>query len=181
LDGAFQPLPVRPGFWITEIRESDLPAYLVHFRDREIHDWTLRIPFPYTVGDAREWLELTRIERDSSGRPLHYALRTEDGLLVGGLGIHMPRSPGRHHEAELGYWLAKPLWGRGIMTDAVRSLMGYAFGPLRLRRLTAVALVENLASRRVLEKNAFILEGWLRGRYEVDGRLRDAVLYARLA
>src|SRR5262245_8441224 len=105
---SFEPLAVRSGLWITEIRDSDLPAYLVHFRDREIHDWTLRIPFPYTARDGEAWLSFARSERDSSWRPLHFALRTLDGLLVGGLGFKLPDEPARHHEAELGYWLAKP-------------------------------------------------------------------------
>jgi ribosomal-protein-alanine N-acetyltransferase len=55
-------------------------------------------------------------------------------------------------EAELGYLLARPFWGRGLMTEAARLTLEHGFGRLRLIRIRAYADAENQGSRRVLEK-----------------------------
>src|SRR4051812_48020124 len=70
-------LPVRSGIEITEIQELDLGAYLEHFREPDIHDWTLRIPHPYCLSDAREWYERVRLERESGSHSMQLAIRTD--------------------------------------------------------------------------------------------------------
>ena len=84
------------------------------------------------------------------------------------------------HKARFGYWLAKEHWGQGIMTEAVALVSQYASKKLRLRRLDAEVIVGNLASRRVLEKNGFKLEGLMRKQARKNGRLLDAWLLARV-
>jgi ribosomal-protein-alanine N-acetyltransferase len=55
-------------------------------------------------------------------------------------------------QAELGYIIARPFWGRGLMTEAAAMTVEYGFGPLRLGRIVAYADRENLASQRVMQK-----------------------------
>ena len=55
-------------------------------------------------------------------------------------------------EAELGYWIARPLWGRGYVPEACRALLAHAFGDLRLKVVWAGHYADNAQSRRVLEK-----------------------------
>jgi [ribosomal protein S5]-alanine N-acetyltransferase len=175
-------LPVLDGIWITDVDERDIPAFLEHFRERDIHDWTLRIPYPYTREDACAWIEEVRRARQTDPRSQHLAVRTSDGLLIGGVGLQAAEHAGRRHQAELGYWLAKPLWGRGIMTAAVRAIRAHAFGRAGFTRLTATVFASNLASARVLEKNGFRLEGTLKRHYERGGgSYVDGKLYAALA
>jgi len=57
--------------------------------------------------------------------------------------------------AEIGYWLAEPYWGRGIMTGAVRAVIDYAIKELPLNRIFAAPFSPNLASFRFLEKTGF--------------------------
>ncbi|MGH9880451.1 MAG: GNAT family N-acetyltransferase, partial [Pyrinomonadaceae bacterium] len=90
-----------------------------------------------------------------------------------------PDSP-RAHRVEFGYWLARPYWGQGIMTDAVRVFVRYAFSELGLLRLTAHVFESNIASARVLEKNGFKLEGHLREHFIKDGKLIDVRFYGLL-
>ena len=59
------------------------------------------------------------------------------------------------HEAEIGYWLGKDFWGKGYATEAVQSVVAYAFEELSLVRLWAGAYQENTPSQRVLEKCGF--------------------------
>ena len=63
-----------------------------------------------------------------------------DGTLIGACGID-PRDDG----AELGYWLAAGYWGRGLMTEAARAVIDYAFGDLRHETLQSGARVSNPA------------------------------------
>ena len=99
---------------LSEFRSSDKPALLQHLNDPDIYHRTLRIPFPYTDASADEWLTLVAKITEQQGRPVQWAIRTADDALIGGCGFD-GFQVGESHRAEVGYWLAKPFWGRGIM------------------------------------------------------------------
>ena len=83
--------------------------------------------------------------------------------------------------AEVGYWLGRAFWGRGIATAALRLLTAHAFAAdPELRRLWAVPFVTNVASARVLEKAGYTREGTLRQSAIKDGRVLDQFMYAIL-
>ena len=81
----------------------------------------------------------------------------------------------------LGYWIAEREAGRGYATSAVEAACAYAFGTLRLARVEAAHMPENVASARVLAKAGFSREGLARSYVQIDGTRRDHVLLARLA
>lgn len=87
-----------------------------------------------------------------------------------------------HHIANLGYSLDPRFHGRGRDDAAVCKLLGTIFDPNRLtiERLEAVAAVENVASRRVLEKCGFAFEGIARGYLILSGERVDHARYALL-
>lgn len=87
-----------------------------------------------------------------------------------------------HATSVLGYTISEAFHGRGIGTRAVRELLPIAFGPrdLNLERVEAVAAVDNLASRRVLERNGFRQEGILRGLLRIHGERVDHAIYGLL-
>jgi ribosomal-protein-alanine N-acetyltransferase len=68
----------------------------------------------------------------------------------------------------------------GHMTAAVRALIPFAFGSLRLHRLEAACIPANVASVRLLEKTGFVREGYAREYLCIDGKWQDHLLYARL-
>lgn len=82
------------------------------------------------------------------------------------------------HQAELGYWLARPWWGRGIMTATVAAARDDALIRWGLVRITAQVFASTAASARVLEKNGFACEGLHRKRFLKDGRFLDARSFA---
>lgn len=53
---------------------------------------------------------------------------------------------------EIGWWLARRYWGRGLATEAARCALRDALERVGLRRIMSVAMVENTASRRIMEK-----------------------------
>lgn len=158
---------------------SDQAACVTHLQEREIYDRTLRIPHPYTAADFQAWLKIVETATQQQGRPIHWAIRNGEGALIGGIGLDGVQL-GKSHRAEIGYWLAKPYWGRGIMTDVVRRVCQLAFSELGLVKITAHVFANNPASTRVLEKCGFVQEGYLNKHYLKDGRYLDARLFALL-
>ena len=77
----------------------------------------------------------------------------------------------------LGYWMAQPHSGQGHATAAVRRVVLYAFETLKLHRLEAACLPTNFASRRVLEKAGFRLEGQARAYLKINGAWADHLLF----
>jgi RimJ/RimL family protein N-acetyltransferase len=164
---------------LSEMRSSDQTACVAYLQEKEIYDRTLRIPYPYTEAHFQEWLRIVEQEAQQQGRRLHWAIRDEHELVLGGCGLQEFQL-GKSHRAEIGYWLAKPFWGRGIMTAVVRRLCAFAFEELGLIRLVAHVFADNAASARVLEKCGFEQEGYLRWHYFKDNRYLDARLFGLL-
>lgn len=89
----------------------------------------------------------------------------------------------RVHEADVGYVLARPFWGRGYMTEALRAVLDYAFRNPGMYRVWAVCDAENVASARVMEKAGMSFEEILR-RHQIRPQIgpvpRDARCYSRV-
>src|SRR5690606_4106904 len=76
----------------------------------------------------------------------------------------------------LGYWMGQSYAGRGLMSEAVSMAMPFVFETLDLHRVHAAFLPTNIASRRVLEKNGFVEEGFAERYLQIDGRWEDHVM-----
>ena len=81
---------------------------------------------------------------------------------------------------ELGYSLARPLWGRGYMTEALRRVIAFTFDTMDMNRIEAQHELANPASGRVMEKCGMRREGILRQRLYNKGQYVDVALYAIL-
>jgi [ribosomal protein S5]-alanine N-acetyltransferase len=172
-------LRVNEQIRLTEIRPTDKPAFVEHLATKDVYNWTLRIPHPYTEADADTWLSIVAESTQKYGRPVYWAIRDSENRLIGSCGIEAGAID-RWRRAEIGYWLAKPYWGRGIMTDVVRVACEHAFREFDLIKIWAAVFSDNAASARVLEKCGFQLEGLLKRHYVKDGRPIDARFYGLL-
>jgi [ribosomal protein S5]-alanine N-acetyltransferase len=102
-----------------------------------------------------------------------------DGLdLMGGLNLTNVRR-GAASMASLGYWMGQPYAGQGLMTEAVNLIIPFAASRLRLRRIEAACVPENRVSIRLLEKTAFVQEGYARQYLAINGAWRDHLLFGR--
>jgi ribosomal-protein-alanine N-acetyltransferase len=108
-----------------------------------------------------------------------FIFRAADGVLVGGLTLANIRR-GCAQAGSLGYWMGAAYAGQGYMTAAVRAVLPFAFGTLRLHRVEAACIPANTASIRLLEKSGFRREGFARQYLCIDGVWQDHLLYARL-
>lgn len=124
---------------------------------------------------------LAMIERTRSGEPaapVHFAIRTAQGLLVGTVGFHTISPVNR--TAEVTYDIHPACWGRGLATLACSAAVRWGFEERGWLRIQATVLEPHLASQRVLSKCGFAYEGRLRHHRLVRGEPRDYLLYARL-
>ena len=102
--------------------------------------------------------------------------RRQDEALVGGLTLANIRR-GVAQAGSLGYWMGLPFVRNGYMTAAVRAIIPFAFGTLRLHRLEAACIPENAPSRALLAKAGFTEEGFARAYLKINGAWRDHVLF----
>jgi [ribosomal protein S5]-alanine N-acetyltransferase len=105
--------------------------------------------------------------------------RNVDDALVGGLTLANIRR-GVAQATSLGYWMGLPFVRRGYMTAAVRAVIPFALGTLRLHRLEAACIPTNAGSIRLLENTGFAREGYAREYLCINGIWQDHLLYARL-
>ncbi len=133
-----------------------------------------RFPSPYTMEAAIHWVN-NLVDQD----PLVNFAITIDDQVVGGIGLEL-REDVYRKTALLGYWLSEELWGKGIVTEAVKLMTQYAFDHLDIIRLQAGVLDKNPASMRVLEKAGYTKEGVLRNAAIKRGDIMDEHVYAIL-
>ncbi|HTR14927.1 MAG TPA: GNAT family protein [Roseiarcus sp.] len=117
------------------------------------------------------------IARDEAYAFLIFDSTSDDllgGVTLGGL------RRGVSQTGTLGYWMGARHAGRGRMTRAVAAAVDFAFARLRLHRVEAACIPDNVPSIAVLERNGFQREGRARGYLKIDSAWRDHVLYARL-
>jgi RimJ/RimL family protein N-acetyltransferase len=156
-------------------RQHDLQSLIRYANDRDV--WINlrdRFPHPYIEADARRWLEYV------CGEPVATQWAIEvDGEAAGGIGLE-PQADIERMSAEIGFWLGRPFWGRGLMTQAASAVSEWALNQPGCLRLYASVLEWNPASMRVLEKAGYQREGLLRRSAIKDGVVVDRVLYARI-
>ncbi|MCC3156017.1 GNAT family N-acetyltransferase [Hymenobacter sp. 15J16-1T3B] len=167
------PLPVA-GARLRPFAPADAPALTRHANDWDIwRNLRDRFPHPYTLADA-EWY--VRFVNADGSRDLHLCIEV-DGEAAGSISVLFQDDISRR-SAEIGYWLGRVCWGRGIGTAAVEALSAYALTHFDLCRLYATVFEYNPASARVLEKAGFALEGRLRKSITKDGQTVDGLLYS---
>ncbi len=153
---------------------QDAPFIAKYANNRKI--WlNLRdgFPYPYSIGDAEACISRA-IEAD----PVTIFAISTKSEAIGSIGLMLGKDVHRF-TAEIGYWLAEPYWGEGIMTDAVQFLTAWAFRELKLHRISAEPYATSTASHGVLEKAGFTREGVLRSSAFKDGKILDQYLYSQ--
>jgi len=152
---------------------TDVPN-LVHYANNAniANNLTDGFPHPYTETHAQQFIQMA-----ANGNPVTIMAITIDGVAVGGIGLHLQHDIFRNN-AELGYWLAEPFWGKGIVTEAIRQMVHYGFQQLPINRIFARPFGRNTASQRVLEKVGFVLEAKFEKTLIKNGILEDELVYA---
>ena len=165
-------MDIRLAPWSME--DAEALAFLMERADRRyLSD---RLPKPYTLENARWWLEMVAQQEGKTGL---FRKILVDGHMVGNISAEGQEDIYRK-DAVLGYVLDKEQWGRRIMSRAVELFCPLVFDRLDVLRLSARVLEENIPSRRVLEKNGFQLEGVVKLGAWKEERAHDLWLYGKL-
>jgi len=162
-------------YFIRDWERDDAPALAGHANNPKIAiNLRDRFPHPYTLSDAESFLARVYSQKPRTS----FAIATASEA-IGGIGLMLGQDV-HHLTAELGYWLAEPFWGKGVMTSAVIAISDYGFREFGLNRICALPYSYNLASMRVLEKAGFKFEGRLRASVVKGGKILDQNLYAKV-
>ncbi len=128
-------------------------------------------PHPYEVTDAITFI--SRVIDDDPPKVFAIKLNHE---VIGAIGVS-PQTDIYRRNAEMGYWLAEPFWGKGIMTEAVSRMVEYGFSTFDIDRIFAKPFGSNKASHRVLEKAGFRLEATFSKALIKNNRYEDELVY----
>jgi ribosomal-protein-alanine N-acetyltransferase len=152
---------------------QDLDSLVLYANNPNIFRFmTDKFSHPYTAETGKHFIEMA-----SKANPVHIFAIDIKGLAIGGIGIH-PQEDIHRKNAELGYWLAEPFWGFGIISRAIPEILDFAFQTYDINRVFARPFGNNPASQRVLEKAGFTLEAKYEGALFKNGEYLDELIYA---
>lgn len=170
---------------ITVPRSGDAAQLysLVGGADRRAVCATLLWDGPDDVGEVEEWIERCRtaayaewgyhwVLRDRTG-----AIAGMPGIALGGIGTRPRDEPER---ADVGYWLGRPFWGRGLMGEALAEVLRFGFADLGYAKVEAEVFTHNERGRRLVERLGMTHEGTIRRAHRKYGAWVDVALYGML-
>lgn len=113
-------------------------------------------PKPYDRQGITDWIERNRRRYQEHGHSLWGMVLKSSGELIGDCGLAMQNVEGQN-EIEIGYHVRRDHWKQGYSTEAARACRDYGFAQLKAPCLISLIRPENIASRRVAEKNGMII------------------------
>ncbi len=163
---------------LEPFRSADKAVLIRYLNDAELYANTLKVPSPYTESDADDWLKRVKAQEEAPGGVSDWSIRHREHGLIGGIGAFIKTGIDGHLD-EIGYWLAAPFRGQGIMTEVVERFTQWLFETRpALVRIEAGVFTYNPASARVLEKAGFIREGVAKKLHYKNGVYIDAIQMA---
>jgi RimJ/RimL family protein N-acetyltransferase len=160
--------------FLRDFCENDITSLVLYLNNKNVTKFlTSRIPQPYSVDDAKWWVNIGSREGITKAVEVN-------GKYVGSIGVTAGQFES-NRSAEIGYWLEESSWGKGIATEAVMEMTEYVFSNTNIVRLYAPVFSPNKASMRVLEKCGYQLEGVLRKAIFKNGLFLDEHLYAKIS
>lgn len=141
-----------PRLFLRWLTMQDATAIHALLGEKAVAEMTRRIPFPYPQEEATRYVLNARAKNaEGAALLLAIATRKEPQALIGAIGIE----PEGAHSVEIGYWLGRPFWGQGLMTEAAQAMIDATFLYTSTREINASIRVLNGASRTVLERCGF--------------------------
>ncbi len=134
---------------LKAITSADIPNYKKYFVDYEvIKHLSSSVPWPYPEDGVEQYLKLSIFPAQGINRwDWGLFLKEEPQELIGGIGLWRPGVPENR-----GFWLARKLWGQGLMVEAAQAVNEHAFNELGFEKLIFSNALGNIKSRRIKEK-----------------------------
>lgn len=164
-------------FILRKYKKGDEESLRENINNKRVSRYMSAVPYPYSMRDAKEWIgKDLKWQKDKKPTEVNFVIDI-DGEVVGAIGFSNIK---HQHKAEIGYWLAEKYWKQEIITEAVRLATRFGFKELKLKRIFADVFSPNQASKRVLEKTGFKLEGVMEKSHKKYNRFYDAYVFAKV-
>ena len=135
-----------------------------------------RIPNPYTNQSAEWWLNMVK---ENEGKKGVFRKIVVNDKIIGTISVEQKEDVYRK-DGEIGYYLLQEEYSKGIMTESVKQICEIAFQELDIIRITGLVYEPNIASRKVLARNGFILEGIMKNAVIKDENMFGLCIYGKL-
>lgn len=135
---------------------ADAEAVAAYLGDLEVARWLVRVPHPFDIEDARDFINQCCATSDlGTATTLGLVLRGDDHALVRGIvALHSLDT-----RPELGFWLGRPFWGHRLMSEAVDATLTWAYANLDVDTISAGAFEGNVASLAIQTHQGFEVTG----------------------
>jgi len=141
-----------PRLILRDIEPKDAKSLIRNINNLNITKWLLVVPYPYTMKDAKWYINHCKEKRKKSPREsysFNIQIKGQQGV-VGGIGFH--KVDRKQKTAEVGYWLSQDYWRQGYMREAANRLLDYGFNTLRLKTITIGAFARNVPSNSLAQR-----------------------------
>ncbi|HJQ14369.1 MAG TPA: GNAT family protein [Anaerolineales bacterium] len=160
---------------LREFVESDWEAVLAYQQDPlylRYNEWTSR-----SAEEVRAFIQIFLDHQKRAPRlKFQFAITLKQiGTLIGNCGVR--RDSAETREGDMGYELDSKYWGKGYATEAARAVLSFGFSHMKLERISAWCIADNIGSARVLEKIGMQLERRMRKHQYFKGRWWDTLSY----
>ncbi|WP_461815880.1 GNAT family N-acetyltransferase [Faecalimonas sp.] len=135
-----------------------------------------RLPNPYTNESAEWWLSMVK---ENDGKKGVFREIVVNDKIIGTISVEQKEDVYRK-DAEIGYYLLQEEYSKGIMTESVRKICEIAFEKLDIIRITGLVYEPNIGSKKVLERNGFILEGIMKRAVIKNENIFDLCIYGKV-
>ena len=162
------------GYLLRGVVPEDAEDLFSFLSDKEVTRFTT--PQIDALEQVKELIALL-IERFEKRQSIYWVIETQSAKRAIGR-CHFISWSEQESTAEIGYYLAREYWNKGIMTRSIQAVVRYGFETLELNRIQATVVRENLASARVLEKVGFAREGDSKAFAFRRGQYFDTVKYS---
>lgn len=143
-----------------------------------LEPWLPWVPFNIDIDSSGRYAEASAADWDAA-RACRFTIRDRASRKFLGV-IGLESFAHLHESVELGYWLRLDACGRGLMTEAGKAVLDWAFGPVNAHRVRVAAATDNHASLSVIRRLGFKFEGIARQAERCNGRWLDHAVFALL-
>jgi ribosomal-protein-alanine N-acetyltransferase len=175
-----QPNEIKGDVILRKLHPSDAGDVHSKFYKQEILKWIFFQPKKdFSINDQKEWIKKTLV-KIKKHKSYVFGITLPDQKDIIGI-ISLEKFNWENKNAQIGYWISKEYWGKGLMPKAVSLILHFAFRKLKLHRVYAAVFAENIQSQKVLEKCNFTKEGTTRHATFRFNRWQDKIRYGILS
>jgi len=163
---------------LRKLKPSDASFISSCARDKNITKYTSVLIPPCGLMDARKFINNT-VHNINKKISYEFGIELVEEKKIVGL-VNFLNINYKNKNANIGIWLDKQYWGRGISKDALGLMLKFGFSNLKLNRIQARVLSGNIRSQKLMEKMRFKLEGRLRRKTFFNNKWFDDLIYGLL-